>query len=89
MPDHLHLFCAPNELAVELNAWVAYWKGQFSRLHLPSTGSWQRDCWDTRLRRCESYSAKWEYVRLNPVRRGLCAKPQDWPYQGELNILPW
>ncbi|MCX7916496.1 MAG: hypothetical protein N3A53_09385, partial [Verrucomicrobiae bacterium] len=50
---------------------------------------WQRDFWDTQLRRGESYSAKWEYVRYNPVRAGLVSDPADWPYQGELNILEW
>lgn len=89
MPDHLHLFCAPGDMAVPLNTWVAYWKRQFSRLHLPGTGAWQRDCWDTRLRRGESYAEKWEYVRQNPVRAGLCQKAEDWSYQGELNVLQW
>ncbi len=89
MPDHLHLFCAPGDMAVPLNTWVAYWKRQFSCLHLPGTGAWQRDCWDTRMRREESYSARWEYVRLNPVRAGLCVNPDEWPYQGEIHVLRW
>jgi REP element-mobilizing transposase RayT len=50
---------------------------------------WQKDCWDTQLRRAESYSEKWEYVRQNPVRAGLVANPDDWPYQGVLNTLRW
>lgn len=89
MPDHLHLFCAPHDLRVSLNAWVSYWKRRFSRLRLPACGRWQRDCWDTRLRRSDGYIAKWDYVRLNPVRKGLCATPDDWPYQGEIHVLPW
>lgn len=89
MPDHLHLFCAPSDMAVPLNTWVAYWKRQFSCLHIASTGVWQRDCWDTRLRRHESYTEKWDYVRQNPVRAGLCQKADEWPYQGELNVLRW
>ena len=89
MPDHLHLFCAPSDAGSSLNEWLTYWKRQFSRLHLPRAGRWQRDGWDTRLRRAESYSQKWEYVRANPVRKGLCATPEEWPYQGELNVLSW
>lgn len=89
MPDHLHLFCAPHHLDFPLHVWVAYWKRQFSCLRLPGVGGWQRDCWDTRLRRGENYDAKWEYVRQNPVRQGLCAHPDDWPYQGELHVLRW
>lgn len=89
MPDHLHMFCAPNDLRVPLNDWVAFWKRRFSCLGLEGVGGWQRDCWDTRLRRGENYAAKWEYVRQNPVRAGLCASVDEWPYQGELHGLAW
>ena len=50
---------------------------------------WQRDCWDTQLRRGENYHVKWEYVRSNPVRAGLCVEPHEWPYQGEMSTLEW
>jgi putative transposase len=89
MPDHVHLFCAPRNLSFTLQRWVAFWKREFSCLHLPSTGAWQRDFWDTRLRRSENYTEKWYYVRENPVRAGLVKMPDDWPYQGQLNVLPW
>ena len=49
----------------------------------------QRDCWDRQLRTGESYAQKWEYVRNNPVRKGLVANVDEWPYQGELNVLHW
>ena len=49
----------------------------------------QMQCWDTQLRTSDSYAQKWEYVRNNPVRKGLCEKADDWPYQGELNVLAW
>jgi len=50
---------------------------------------WQKSYWDTQLRKGGSYSEKWEYVRHNPVRAGLCPSPDDWPFQGELNTLMW
>jgi hypothetical protein len=37
----------------------------------------------------ESYSLKWDYVRMNPVRAGLVAKSEDWLYQGEVVRLPF
>ncbi len=89
MPDHLHLFCAPRDLAFTLQQWVKWWKRQFSCLHLPNTGAWQRDYWDTRLRRGENYAQKWHYIRNNPMRKGLAKSADDWPYQGRLNVLPW
>lgn len=98
MPDHLHLFCSPavHEYPA-LKEWVRYWKSQTSRIlsgfgaggTAPSSPIWQRDFWDTQLRTHESYSEKWEYVRRNPVRAGLAACPDDWPFQGEIHSLRW
>lgn len=89
MPDHLHLFCAPVDLEIPLDAWVSYWKSQFSRLHLADTGAWQRSSWHHRLRVSESYSEKWDYVRANPMRAGLVESSDAWPYQGEISELRW
>ena len=50
---------------------------------------WQSGCWDTQIRTGRQYEEKWEYVRNNPVRRGIVATPADWPYQGRMNVLEW
>jgi putative transposase len=91
MPDHVHLFCAPGILPVKpVNNWVRHWKTAVSKATGAREGAfWQTDFWDTQLRRHESYDAKWDYVRNNPVRAKLANKPEDWPYQGELNLLRW
>ena len=70
---------------------MSYWrnlvtKGWPDRSPLPI---WQREYWDRQLRRKESYAAKWDYVKNNPVRHGLVTKADDWPYHGELNALAW
>jgi hypothetical protein len=70
---------------------MAYWKRLATRAireELPEF-QWQRDFWDTQLRRGESYSQKWEYVRENPFRHGLVSRAEDWPYQGEVHRLEW
>ena len=89
MPDHAHLFCAPRDLSFTLQRWVTHWKRKFSRLNLPNAGDWLRNFWDTRLRRSENYTEKWNYVRENPVRAGLVKQPGDWLFQGRMNVLPW
>ena len=92
MPDHIHLFCAPNQIEpVPLERWIQFWKSLASRRWPRSDEQpvWQKSCWDTQLRQGDSYGNKWEYVRQNPVRLRLVAKAEDWPYQGELNVLDW
>ena len=92
LPDHIHLFCAPSILIAEpLTAWVKFWKSYVSR-RWPVIGQhpiWQKGYWDRQLRTGESYSAKWNYVRNNPLRHGLVKDPNEWPYQGELNVFHW
>jgi hypothetical protein len=65
------------------------WKRQFTLKAKNAEWRWQSLKWDTRLRRSENYQEKWSYVRENPVRKGLIAKADDWPYHGMLNVLPW
>ena len=50
---------------------------------------WQSDCWDTQMRSQQHYHEKWEYMRQNPVRKGLVNRVEDWPWQGEMNVLRW
>jgi putative transposase len=89
MPDHIHLFAAPGNPELPFENWVKYWKSQFKKKHDNPAHRLQVNHWDTRLRREESYDAKWHYVVNNPVRHGLVPKAEDWPYQGEIFELPW
>ena len=54
-----------------------------------SVRAWQDGFFDHLLRSGESYAEKWNYVRMNPVRAGLVARPEDWPYSGEIEKLSW
>jgi putative transposase len=31
MPDHVHLFCVPVDVAIPLNRWISYWKRLFTQ----------------------------------------------------------
>ena len=48
---------------------------------------WQKGFFDHVIRTGKSYSEKWNYVILNPVRAGLSKSPSEWPYQGEINPI--
>jgi len=91
MPDHVHFFAAPcREDAKDLSQFIASWK-RWTKRHIreqvvPSF-QWQAESFDHLLRSDESYEQKWEYVRANPVRAGLVAEPEEWAFEGELNVL--
>jgi REP element-mobilizing transposase RayT len=89
MPDHVHLFAAPGTPELPLDNWVRFWKSRFTKSHRDATHEWHVDHWDRRLRNDDSYEEKWNYVRNNPVRHGLVARAEDWPFQGELNPQRW
>jgi putative transposase len=48
---------------------------------------WQEEFFDHVLRSRESYNQKWHYVKENPVRAGLVEQSDDWPWQGEVELL--
>ena len=89
MPDHVHLFAGYLDSTVPLGNWVRYWKSLCTKSLGERAPKWQAGFWDRRIRSVESYDEKWAYVRGNPVRHGLVGSVDEWPYQGELNVLPW
>ena len=92
MPDHLHFFCASDETpgAASLSRFVGSFR-EWTAKRIVAAGVrapiWQKQFFDHLLRSDESYENKWTYVRENPVRAGLVAKQEDWPYTGEIEIL--
>lgn len=92
MPDHVHFFATPlADRAKTLSKFIECWK-RWTRRELQKQGiaiGWQREFFDHLLRSSESYGAKWEYVRMNPVRARLANTPDEWPYQGQFTALAW
>jgi putative transposase len=76
MPDHVHLLVNFG-LNATMTDLVASWKRFKSRR---ARIRWQRDFFDHRLRGDEGWREKSDYILRNPVRAGLIAKYEDWPY---------
>ena len=88
MPDHVHLF-VQGDRAFRLDRWVGGLKRAIS-VSLGATAArplWQPGFFDHLLRHDESYAAKWDYVRQNPVRHGLVHQAEDWKFQGEVVLI--
>ncbi|WP_233246138.1 hypothetical protein [Coraliomargarita sinensis] len=91
MPDHIHLI------------WVGASSGsdqlkatRFLRRHLDV--SWQKQAHDHVLRESErsrgAFVDTCQYLRENPVRAGLVARVEEWPYAGNMvpgfpDLDPW
>lgn len=73
-----------------LSDWMKSLKNSLSKtlrgMKVPAP-HWQKGFFDHVMRSEESYSEKWLYVAQNPVRKNLAARPEDWPYQGEIYPL--
>jgi putative transposase len=76
MPDHLHSILAFPP-APGLKTTVTNWKKFVARQH---GVEWQRDFFDHRLRNDQELQEKTSYILMNPVRKGLCERAEDWPW---------
>ena len=76
MSDHVHLLVSfPENLS--MTAVVGDWKRFLAR----QVGiEWQKNFFDHRIRSDEELTDKWEYIRLNPVRKELCGEPDEWEH---------
>jgi putative transposase len=87
MPDHFHAFVVVDDQQLNLSNWVKSLKNAISKIlreHSMPSPHWQKGFFDHILRSTESYSQKWDYVRLNPVRAGLVKYWNEWPFLGTI-----
>jgi putative transposase len=91
MPDHMHFLAAPQQDGASVlrfadqfkgkstnRSWQVGWRGRL----------WQPRYYDHIVRREESLFKIVEYILHNPVRKGLVARPEDWPWSGQIDPFP-
>jgi len=83
MPNHVHVLAEMPE-SMSLAEVVKGWKGRTARLinleHGRSGRLWQAGYYDRFIRDGKHLDAATAYVEANPVKAGLCARPQDWRF---------
>ena len=92
MSDHVHLFVVLPPDGITLSKWMQALRSVLGKELLRlgfQKPHWQEGFFDHVLRSSASYAEKWDYVRMNPVRAGLCRTPEEWPYQGEIVSLTY
>jgi len=88
MPDHVHIIYQPleDELGYphQLKDILGGIKGasahSVNRMLKRKGSVWQDESFDHVLRSDESMEEKIEYIRQNPVRKGLCNVPEEYPW---------
>ena len=77
MPDQLHALLAFDLRADSMAHVIGDWKG----FHKRKNGvMWQENFFDHRIRHREECDEKAFYIRMNPVRKGLCQSAEDWRF---------
>ena len=83
MPNHVHVLCKLAE-ASSLGDVIRSWKGacsiEINRLMGRSGHFWMVDYFDRFIRDLDHLHDCRAYIRNNPVKAGLCDKPEDWPF---------
>jgi len=83
MPDHFHLLLTVDsessiEGAVQLiEGGFAFQAGRKIGLRAPI---WQKGFSDARVSTVSGYDARRKYIHENPVTRGLCSAPHEFPF---------
>jgi putative transposase len=88
MPNHIHILAEATRESCQLPRFISTFKQRTGYLYQQTIGSrlWQTHYYDHLLRRPEDTEAVAWYIWLNPVRKGLCSKPQDYSLSGSLTI---
>jgi REP element-mobilizing transposase RayT len=91
MPDHIHLILKPvvseSNAEFSLSKVLQGIKGFSAREINKTRGTkgalWQDESFDRIIRDNDEYLEKWNYIRGNPVKDGLCSSPEDYEFLWE------
>jgi len=91
MPDHMHFLISPCMDGVSVLVFTDQYKGKTTNRSWKS--GWRGKLWEPRyydhiVRAEEDLRAIGEYIRNNPVRKGLVKDATEWLWSGHLNPLP-
>jgi CheY-like chemotaxis protein len=82
MPNHVHAVVWPrpgHTLGRILHSWKSYTANEANRpLARPGQPFWQKESYDDWTREDAERARLVAYVEDNPVKAGLCARPEDW-----------
>ncbi|HEV2495393.1 MAG TPA: transposase [Terriglobia bacterium] len=89
MPDHWHALMSV-QYPLTISRAVGSVKWQAARKlnqRRGTTGAvWQHQCWDRFVRHAREFDERLTDLHLNPVRKGLVKRPEDWRWSSYNNF---
>jgi putative DNA methylase len=83
MPNHVHALLTPihpHDLSDIIFSWKSYTAQQGNRLLGRKGKFWSEDYFDRFIRDERHYWTALSYIATNPVKAGLCSRPEEWPW---------
>ena len=80
MPEHVHLLIGEPERDTVADAIKSLKQGVSRRLIGEAEHFWQKRYYDFNVRNRPQFIEKLRYIHRNPVKRGLCERPEDWEW---------
>jgi len=82
MPEHVHLLISEPTRGTVADAIKSLKQGVARRLIGSEEHFWQKRYYDFNVQNHRQFVEKLRYIHRNPVKRGLCANPEDWELIG-------
>jgi putative transposase len=80
MPEHVHLLLGEPQRETLAHAIKSLKQGVARRFIGNAEHFWQKRYYDGNVRNHRQFVEKLRYIHRNPVKRGLCERPEDWPW---------
>jgi putative transposase len=80
MPDHVHLLLSEPRRQTLAVAIKSLKQGVSRRLIGDAPHFWQKRYYDFNVHKQETFREKLRYIHRNPVKKELCARPEDWEW---------
>ncbi len=80
MPEHVHLLLSEPQKETLADALKSLKQGVSRRLIGDAEHFWQKRYYDFNIRDYPQFVEKLRYIHRNPVKAGLCERPEDWEW---------
>ncbi len=81
MPNHAHTLFTPEadfKMSKIAHSWKSFTANECNKVLGRAGKFWERDPFDRYIRNEQHYRNAIAYIENNPVKAGLCEKPEDW-----------